>query len=243
MEEAFWIYVVIGCLAQMIDSSLGMGFGTLSSTFLLATGFPPHLISVTVHTAEIAGGGTSALSHYKMKNIDFTLLRGIALPAVIGAAVGAVLVLLTSPEKIKVIMSVYFLIIGMIIIAKTILPLVIRTLNLPVQGIGFSGGFLDAFAGAGWGEFTSSALLLRGAQTKKMIGTLNVGEFLVTLTTSAILLAGSTQASAILKPSLGLALGTIIGAPLGAWLCTRMPTKPLTILIGITICTISLLKL
>ncbi len=227
----------------MIDSAVGMGFGTLSSAFLMATGFPPQLISATVHSAKIAGGGASALSHYKMKNIDFTLFRKLVMPAVLGAVAGAGLVLVTSPEKIKIIMSIYFLLIGVVIIIKTLLPLAIRHFNLPIRGIGLSGGFLDAFAGAGWGEFTSSALLLRGQEVKKMVGTLNFTEFLLACTVSIILLMGSYQIVDVIKPAFGLGLGSMIGAPVGAWLCTRVPTKPLTILIGITICTISLLKL
>ena len=243
MEYDLWIFIVLGVGAQIVDSALGMGFGTLSSAVLLAMGFPPHLISATVHTAEIAGGGVSAFSHYKMKNIDFSLLRRLALPAVIGAAIGSLLVLITSPEKIKIIMAIYFIVIGCIIIFKTILPHAIRTFNIPVQSIGLTGGFLDAFVGAGWGEFSSSALLLRGHEVKKMVGSLNVGEFLVTVTTSIILIIGSTEFITLLKPVAGLAIGTVIGAPIGAWLCTRAPVKPLTLLIAITIIGLSIKKL
>jgi hypothetical protein len=243
MEDAFWIYVVTGCLAHTIDSAVGMGFGTLSSAFLMATGFPPHLISATVHSAKMAGGGAAALSHYKMKNIDFMLFRKLVMPAILGAAAGAILVSVTSPEKIKITMSIYFLVIGVTIVVKTLLPLAIRHLNIPVQGIGLCGGFLDAFAGAGWGEFTSSALLLRGQEVKKMVGTLNFTEFLLACTVSMIFLAGNYQITDIIQPALGLGLGSIIGAPIGAWLCTRVPARPLSLIIAVTIITLSIEKL
>ncbi len=54
--ELIIIYILIGFGAQLIDSSLGMAFGSLSSGLLLAIGFPPQAISSTVHMAEVFGG-------------------------------------------------------------------------------------------------------------------------------------------------------------------------------------------
>src|SRR6202034_4400633 len=39
--NAFLIMLLTGFIAQMVDGSLGMGYGTISTTFLLATGVAP----------------------------------------------------------------------------------------------------------------------------------------------------------------------------------------------------------
>lgn len=55
MDEHIILYIIIGFAAQLVDSSIGMAFGSLSSSFLLAAGFPAQSLSATVHMAEIIG--------------------------------------------------------------------------------------------------------------------------------------------------------------------------------------------
>ena len=44
----------LGFLAQLVDGSLGMGFGASSSSILLTYGIAPAIVSATVHFSEIA---------------------------------------------------------------------------------------------------------------------------------------------------------------------------------------------
>jgi uncharacterized membrane protein YfcA len=54
--------LLTGFMAQMVDGSLGMGYGTISTTFLLAIGVNPVIVS-TVHTARVFSSGVSGYSH------------------------------------------------------------------------------------------------------------------------------------------------------------------------------------
>ena len=47
----FLIMLLTGFLAQMVDGSLGLGYGTISTTFLLATGVSPAIVSSRVSAA------------------------------------------------------------------------------------------------------------------------------------------------------------------------------------------------
>lgn len=46
------IFAIAGFLAQLVDGSLGMGFGASSSSILLTYGIAPAVVSATVHFSE-----------------------------------------------------------------------------------------------------------------------------------------------------------------------------------------------
>src|SRR5438046_5349763 len=49
--KPFLLMLLTGFIAQMVDGSLGMGYGTISTTFLLANGVSPAIVSSLVHSA------------------------------------------------------------------------------------------------------------------------------------------------------------------------------------------------
>jgi hypothetical protein len=59
--------------AQLVDGSLGMGYGLTSSTLLIAIGLVPAVASASVHLAEIGTSAASAYSHARMGNVDKTV--------------------------------------------------------------------------------------------------------------------------------------------------------------------------
>src|SRR5664279_3226566 len=54
---SFLMMLMTGFLAQMVDGSMGMGYGTISTTFLLANGVNPAIVSSRVHTARVFSSG------------------------------------------------------------------------------------------------------------------------------------------------------------------------------------------
>lgn len=238
MEENLIIYALIGFIAQLVDSSLGMAFGSLSSSLLLSVGFPPQLLSVTVHMAEIFGGSASAASHWRMGNVDKATLKKLALPAVAGAVLGALLVVQFDSDTLKPWLGLYFVVIGTVILVKTLCPSLIRVIKTRRETLGFIGGFLDAFGGAGWGEFVSSGLLLRGYEVRKVIGSLVTVEFIVAVTVTLIFYG--TIGIPDWPVIIALALGAIAAAPIGALVCKKAPVIPLTLGVGFLIVIIGL---
>jgi len=53
LDPLILAFLAVGFGAQLIDGILGMGYGVVSTTFLLGMGIPPALTSASVHTAEI----------------------------------------------------------------------------------------------------------------------------------------------------------------------------------------------
>ncbi|MGB4101947.1 MAG: sulfite exporter TauE/SafE family protein [Alphaproteobacteria bacterium] len=238
MDWSFLLYVVIGFVAQLVDSALGMAFGSLSSGVMLSIGFPPQALSATVHMAEIFGGGAAAVSHWRLGNLDFSLLKKLTIPAIAGAVLGTFLVTHIDNTVLKPLLGVYFLVIGLVIVVKALRPTMIRIMTIRQSALGFVGGFLDAFGGAGWGEFVSSGLLLRGHNVRNAIGSLVAAEFMVAVTVSVIFY--TTTGTVHWLEVIALALGAVAAAPLGAWLCKRTPLTPLTALVGLLVAALGL---
>src|SRR6202035_5969401 len=88
---SFLMMVLTGFLAQMVDGSMGMGYGTISTTFLLANGVNPAIVSSRVHSARVFSSGVSGYSHHRFGNINKKLFRTLVIPGSIGAIIGATL--------------------------------------------------------------------------------------------------------------------------------------------------------
>ena len=88
---SFLMMLLTGFLAQMVDGSMGMGYGTISTTFLLAIGVNPAIVSSRVHSARVFSSGVSGYSHHRFGNINKKLFRTLVIPGVIGALIGATL--------------------------------------------------------------------------------------------------------------------------------------------------------
>ena len=103
-----------------------------------------------------------------------------------------------------------------------------------VAPLGLVGGFLDAAGGGGWGPVVTSNLLLQGADPRKVVGTVNSVEFFLTLTVSAAFIYHLGFAD-VAGATLGLLIGGILAAPLGAWAAKHFPVKQMLILVGVVL--------
>jgi len=238
MISKFIWYIVAGFIAQLIDGSLGMAYGVTASTLLLAFGLPPAVTSATVHAAECFTTGASAISHHAFGNINWLIFRRLLLPGIIGAVLGAYILVSFPGDALKPYVAGYLLIMGCVIVLKSFRRVSRRTVSTHLVPLGFFGGLIDAIGGGGWGPIVTTTLIVRGNHVRQTVGSVNAVEFFVALAASItfILTLGLTNWQIIL----GLAVGGLLAAPIGAWACNRLPVKPFMILVGTLVITISL---
>jgi siroheme synthase-like protein len=228
----FYMMLICGFLAQMADGSLGMGYGTISTTFLLAIGVPPAIVSSRVHSARVFSSGVSGYSHHRFGNINKKLFKALVVPGIIGAVIGAALA--TFGQKyavyLRIPLSLYTIYLGYFIIRKAFA----KKTNLDkVKRAGWLaaiGGFTDAFAGGGWGTLVTSTLMSKRKSPRYVIGSVCLAEFFVVLTSSItffILLKDIP-----LLQIAGLIIGGLIAAPIAARLVGKLPLKTMFILVG-----------
>lgn len=227
-------FIAIGFAAQLIDGALGMAYGVISSTLLLAMGVSPKFASAGVHAAETFTTAVSGISHIYHRNIDWKLFRRLAVPGVIGGVAGAYLLSNIDSGVIKPLVLTYLASIGLWLIWRS--THVIHRARDPrvVAPLGLIGGFLDASGGGGWGPVVTSNLLLQGGDPRTTIGTVNTTEFLLTLSVSITFLLHLGWESFTVATT-GLLIGGVFAAPLGAKLAKHIAPNRLLLLVGVVL--------
>ena len=88
MDSDFFVFAAVGFAAQLVDGALGMAYGVVSTTSLLAMGVSPANASASVHAAKVFTGAASALSHVVHKNIGWKLLGLLSAGGIVGGVIG-----------------------------------------------------------------------------------------------------------------------------------------------------------
>lgn len=225
-------FIAAGFAAQLVDGALGMAFGVISNTLLISLGVAPAAASAGVHTVETFTTCASGLSHIAHRNVDWKLLARLAIPGVIGAVVGAYVLTQIDGATAKPFVLGYLTLIGLFLFWRGLrYPPQHRPAKI-IEPLALAGGFLDAAGGGGWGPVVTGNLLVQGMDPRRTIGTVNTSEFLVALT-SAVTFIAALGWAAFTVATLGLLIGGIVAAPLGAWLVKKIAPKPLLVLVGI----------
>lgn len=233
----FWIFVAVGLCAQLVDGALGMAYGLVSSSVLLAFGVPPAAASAAVHTAEVFTTGVSGGTHALMGNVDRRLFVRLAIPGVVGGVLGAYVLTQLPGEAIKPFIYVYLALLAVLILLRATGRRVPRNEVKRVGVLGFFSGLLDASGGGGWGPMATSTLLANGGAARTTIGTVSASEFVVTLAISlTFLLSIGIDHWQIVA---GLLVGGVIAAPIAALLVKRVPERAVLGAVGVLILGIS----
>ncbi len=236
----FFVFVLVGFIAQMIDGALGMAYGVSSNTFLLSLGLPPASASASVHMAEVFTTGVSGISHWKLKNIDTALAKKLLIPGVLGGVAGAYILTSLDGDLLKPWISTYLLVMGVIILFKAFNGVKKNQGEVKhVSLLGLAGGFFDAIGGGGWGPVVTTTLVARGNNARVSIGTVNFSEFFVTLAQSVTFVL-TLHFADYWQVILGLLIGGVLAAPLAAYITKRLPLKVLMVMVGVVIIGLSI---
>lgn len=239
--DTFLIFLVVGFLAQAVDGALGMAYGVISSSVLLALGVPPAAASASVHGAEVFTTAASAGSHIAHRNVEWRLLVPLAIAGIIGGCLGAYVLSGIEGDVIKPFIVAYLALIGLYILWRAghdIKPRRLRSFWTAPMGL--VGGFLDAVGGGGWGPTVSSTMVAAGQEPRRAIGTVNTAEFFLTVAISATfvwaLVTGHWAEAGALQNHAwaigGLIVGGLTAAPFAGWITKKVPRRALTYAVG-----------
>lgn len=249
LAATFGLFLLVGFFAQLIDGAVGMAYGVISSSVLLAFGVPPAQASATIHAAECFTTGASGASHLLHRNVDWRLLLRLAPAGIIGGVAGAYLLTGFDPTFIKAVVVAYLGVLGLFMLARAARGMREEPPHLKhVVPLGVVGGFLDASGGGGWGPIVTSTLLGRGHAPRYVIGSVNTAEFFVTVAISAtfiwtlmtgrfVLEGGLASGAAALA---GLILGGLMAAPLAGYITKIAPARLLLALAAVLVVGLSI---
>jgi uncharacterized membrane protein YfcA len=188
-----------------------------------------------VHSARVFSSGVSGYSHHRFGNINKKLFRALVIPGIIGAIIGAGLAFVGQKYAtvIRIPLSLYTIYLGYYIFRKAFAPKKYENKVKKAGWLASVGGFMDAFAGGGWGTLVTSTLIVKRRNPRYVIGSVCLAEFFVVLASSItffILLK-----SVPLIDVAGLIAGGLIAAPIAARLVGKIPIKAMFIAVGLLV--------
>ncbi len=229
------LYAALGFAAQLVDGALGMAYGLLCTSALLATGVPPAMASASVHAAEVVTTGLAGGSHLWHGNIDWRLFRRLAPAGVAGGVLGAYVLTELPVATVKVLVAAYLLGITALITWRVLTGRAARQVRaLGIAPVGAAGGFLDAIGGGGWGPLVTSTLVARGESPRHAVGSASLSEFFVTAAISVTFLA-TLDLTAYGQVVLGLVVGGALAAPFAGWFSRVLPQRVLMAAVAVVV--------
>lgn len=242
MLEDILLFIAVGFAAQLVDGAIGMAYGVSASSVLLSLGIPPATASATVHAAEVFTTGASGLSHWRLGNVNWRLFFTLAIPGMLGGAVGAYLLTTLPADTIRPFINCYLILMGVVILWKAARKFTPEAASARIIApLGLFGGFIDAIGGGGWGPVVASTLIGRGVAPRFVIGSVNIAEFFVTCVISVTFLA--TIGLQLWPMITGLIIGGVIAAPIAAIVTRKIPARPLMVLVGVVVIALGLREL
>lgn len=246
-ETSLGLLIGIGVLAaaaEYVDSSVGMGFGTVVAPVLLLLGFGLEAVLPAVLVSETVSGSVAALLHHRAANVDFS--RGSSdrrvvakmLPAaLLGAAAGGAMGgwLEAFPGDVVV---------GAVILAAGSLLLVRRHTTHDVRWrrvvmLGVMAAVAKGVSSAGFGPVVTSGQIVIGLPERDAVGVTSALEAPVSL----VALATFGLVAAWPAPSLtvALTLGALVGVPPAVWTVRLLPTRSIRLAVGLLACVLGAL--
>jgi hypothetical protein len=238
-HHKFYWMLLVGFGAELIAGSMGMGYGVICTSLLLILNVPPAVVSASIHSAEAFTSAAGSISHWQLGNVNRKLVSKLAIPAIIGAIIGAIL--LTELGKkysniTKPIIAAYTIYLGIKILQNAFKKKKIvkdkKQTNITVLGL--IGGFIDSFGGGGWGPLVTGTFIKNGRTPRFVIGSSTVAKCILTVA-SAVTFFLTLKENHPWNVIAGLLIGGIITAPFSAMLTSRLPRKKMFIAVGIVV--------
>jgi uncharacterized membrane protein YfcA len=239
---------VAGFIAQLIDGSMGMAFGVVSTTVLILLAYNPAVASAIVHFSEIVTSLISGVSHIKAGNVDWQALLKVAIPGAFGAFFGAIFLSNIDFSAARPWTAAILTLLGFLILFRFTRVAIFGKRRLArarwLAPLGLVGGFVDSTGGGGWGPVVTTSLTASNAlDPRKAIGTTNTAEFVIAISASIGFVFGLGGTNIPWDAVLALIVGGALAAPIAAWLVSKAPQRILGVLVGNVIVGLNLRQL
>ncbi|MBN2379631.1 sulfite exporter TauE/SafE family protein [candidate division WOR-3 bacterium] len=175
----FLIIIVVAFVCELIDASLGMGYGTILSPLLIGLGFDPLFVVPAVLMSQAVGGFAASMFHQRYKNVSFSLKSKdtrvflIITGAGVLATIFAAIVAINIP---KVALNTYIAV--LVIAVGTILLINLRLrFNMWAMGaVGVVSAFNKGISGGGFGPLVTGGQIISGHKAKRAVGVTTLAE-------------------------------------------------------------------
>ncbi len=245
-SNRFYWMLLVGFCAEIVAGSMGMGYGVICTTILLILNVPPTVISASIHSAESFTSAAGSISHWQLGNINKKLVKALAIPAIIGAVIGALALTYVGERYAKAtkpFIAVYSMYLGIRILQNAFAKKEhnAKKKKTNITALGLVGGFIDSFGGGGWGPLVTGTFIKNGHTPRYVIGSSTFAKCILTIASAItfILTIGIHHWNIVA----GLLIGGIITAPFSATLTAKLPTKKMFVAVGVVVIFCSLITI
>lgn len=233
--EILPLIVGMAFFCELIDSTLGMGYGTTLTPVLLLAGYQPAEVVPAVLLSEFITGVLAGVFHHEFGNVnlrpgsqDFKVTMVMALLSVVGVLIAVVIAVNVPAWVLKVYVGLLVFGIGLAILYNRNREFAFSWKR--IGGLGLLAAFNKGMSGGGYGPVVTGGQVLSGVNGRSAIGIASLAEGITSaLGFGAYLLSGETFPW-LLAPS--LLLGAVLSTPLAAYVVSRFDTKRLTLAVG-----------
>lgn len=244
--QIFIVIVFLAFFCELMDSSLGMGYGTTLTPLLMMLGLTPLAIIPGVLLSELITGITAGIAHHKAGNVNFkrgSIHLKIALVLAMCSIIGAIIAVLIAINIPILWLKIY---IGLIVLGMGII--IIFTLNREFKfswkkiiGLGSIAAFNKGMSGGGYGPVVTGGQILSGVKGNNAIGITSLAEGLTCIVGVIVFIVSPEIIDWSLAPS--LIIGTVLSVPFSTFIVKKIPTKKLKITIGLITLILGLITL
>ncbi len=243
------LLLITGLIAGVLGGLLGIGGCVIMLPALaFVFGYPLPVAIGTTITAVILTASSGAYGHLRIKNVDYTTAKTVAISGAIGAAIGSVLFLYISDQLwlLNFILGVAFLYVSIRMIYEGILRRKMpQKEGDKVPGsykaksvVGFAIGVVTGIVGLGGGYvLVPSFIYLLSSAVKIAVGTSLASFISMAVVSGAFKLY---QGVVNVFAAIGLGVGTVIGAQMGARLTKVVPPWAIKAIFGFVFLYVSL---
>lgn len=224
------------CLVcELVDGSLGMGYGTTLTPLLLAMGFEPLQLVPTILVSELCSGFAAYAFHHESGNVSVVgdkLHRRVAIVlsacSLVGVGVGVRLAFALPKTALVRVIATIIVVAGVFILLTRDRHASFRTWKLVL--LGSVASFNKALSGGGYGPLMTSGQILCGVPGRAAVALTSLAEGFTCLAGAGLfLLMGQRLDPALLVPVL---IGALASVPLSAGIVRRVHERILARAIG-----------
>jgi len=256
----FLFLFIAAFVCEFIDSSLGMGYGTILSPVLILMGFDPLVAVPAVLLSQAFGGFTASVFHHQFENASFSHgsrdLKIVFLISGCGIIV-TILAVAIAFNIPRVVLKTY---IGLLVLSMGVILLAGKKFRFSwkkMVGVGIISAFNKGLSGGGFGPVVTGGQIISGQRHKGAIAATTLAEApICTIGFVAYLVGGVVRgmdAPIMSMPFaefltamfshklfqwelvLALLLGSVFVAPFGAFTTKIIKTEKLAFILGILI--------
>ncbi len=238
--------VFLAFLLEVVDASIGMGYGTILTPVLLMIGFDPSQVVPAVLVSQVAGDFLGAFFHHEFKNVNLSIGSKhfkVAMTLSLLGLIGSIFAVVIAVNLPKLLLSLY---IGTLFTFTGLMVLITKNKNYGFSwtrllGLGSVAAFNKGISGGGYGPIVTSGQILAGVKARSAIGIISLAEGITSVV--AVLMYVLIGKNIDWSLSILLSVGVVLSAPLAAFIVRRIESRKLRLVIGISTFILGLLTI